>query len=299
MSNYAEQFEEALCELSGTSRFRKAKEMWVYAGGDGGSHKNYWKLVKHDHNLTRPAYTSYCICSHEIARNCFLMNKHTKDVIVVGNCCIKRFMPREASGRTCTICSKPHKNRKNNYCNDCRESCTITFKGKHSGKTFQQVLEDDPNYCEYFLTQVHTDSESVNRFIHYLKNNTTEREKEEVDLGDTKLDFGKHKGKTFKEVLSEDSGYATWFAEREARTSVQKLFQKYISENLVVEEDEVEEAEEVSDEGDLKIEFGTKHRGKRFSEVLRDDTQYCEWFLTIIPKNPNAVLFNNYLKKNM
>ena len=51
-----------------------------------------------------------------IKRNCYI--EKDNDVIVIGNCCIKRFMKK--SGRTCSVCEAPHRNIKTNYCNRCK-----------------------------------------------------------------------------------------------------------------------------------------------------------------------------------
>jgi hypothetical protein len=42
-------------------------------------------------------------------------------LFVVGNCCIRRFLPLDNQGKTCSDCSMPHKNCKDNYCTVCRE----------------------------------------------------------------------------------------------------------------------------------------------------------------------------------
>ena len=55
------------------------------------------------------------------------------EIIVLGNCCIKKFIP--SSGRTCEECDEPHRNRKHNICNSCLENrcfeCLIPCSGKY------------------------------------------------------------------------------------------------------------------------------------------------------------------------
>lgn len=89
---------------------------WKYSGGDKGRHKNYWKLVFG--KLELPEKEDKCVCGHKIKENCYITNKENTELIVIGNCCIKRFMKN--SGKTCEECGKPHKNRLVNKCNDCR-----------------------------------------------------------------------------------------------------------------------------------------------------------------------------------
>ena len=53
-------------------------------------------------------------------------NKKTKQMKVIGACCIEKF---NLGGRTCAICGDEHNNRKNNYCNNCRKGiCDDCYK---------------------------------------------------------------------------------------------------------------------------------------------------------------------------
>ena len=70
-------------------------------------------------HLQTPEHTDRCVCDHFIQENCYITND--TDMIVVGNCCIKKFVNK--SGRTCDKCGEPHKNRVVNRCNLCRQGC--------------------------------------------------------------------------------------------------------------------------------------------------------------------------------
>jgi hypothetical protein len=87
-----------------------------YCGGDHKQHLNYYKLIFKDKLLPDKKLT--CICGHIINENCYITNDHI--ILTLGNCCIKRFLPKDKSGRTCELCAAPHKNRKCNRCNRCR-----------------------------------------------------------------------------------------------------------------------------------------------------------------------------------
>jgi len=66
-----------------------------------------------------PTQKEKCICDHFISENCFIykiVGKQIK-IRVIGNCCIKKF---DLQGRRCQMCDAVHKNRKDNYCNECR-----------------------------------------------------------------------------------------------------------------------------------------------------------------------------------
>lgn len=84
-----------------------------YCGGNKSRHANYYKLKFGDKPFLQPV--EQCVCKHKIVENCYITNG--SQIIPLGNCCIKRFMPTETSGRTCEICNIPHKNRKFNLCN--------------------------------------------------------------------------------------------------------------------------------------------------------------------------------------
>lgn len=95
---------------------------WVYSGGSEGRHLRYWKLRTKGEKT--PDLDDHCVCGHAIRENCYIENsKDPNDIqiLVLGNCCIKRFLPKEASGRTCEKCRSPHRNRKDNLCHPCRK----------------------------------------------------------------------------------------------------------------------------------------------------------------------------------
>jgi hypothetical protein len=89
---------------------------WKYYGGSSKCHLNYYKLASKNDVL--PEHHTHCACGHPIKENCYITDGER--ILVLGNCCIKRFLPKKNSGRTCEVCGEPHKNRKINKCNECR-----------------------------------------------------------------------------------------------------------------------------------------------------------------------------------
>ena len=87
---------------------------WRYAGGEKNQHLNYFNLL----NLQKPEKQDNCLCDHSITENCYIYNKSTNELKVLGNCCIKKFLKK--SSRTCEKCDQPHRNRIINQCNKCR-----------------------------------------------------------------------------------------------------------------------------------------------------------------------------------
>ena len=101
---------------------------WIYAGGDNKHHLNYWNIFYTSKNWSgkTPKKKKKCVCNHIIERNCWIYNKKTKQMKVIGACCIEKF---NLGGRTCAICGDEHNNRKNNYCNNCRKGiCDDCYK---------------------------------------------------------------------------------------------------------------------------------------------------------------------------
>lgn len=109
--------------FTGLSEYNLTKEEiqsgdWVYAGGDHERHLRYFYQVFPEAE-SLPGHEDRCVCNHPIKWNCYIRHKVSNEVVVLGNCCIKKFI--KDSGRTCGMCGEPHKNRKDNHCNDCRK----------------------------------------------------------------------------------------------------------------------------------------------------------------------------------
>jgi len=119
--------------LEGLEKIRKLKlnKDWVYAGGDEGSHLNYWNIFNKKHNFERPKHKENCVCNQEIYYNCWIVNLKKKKVKTIGNECILKFVDYK---RTCEICKEPHRNSKNNRCNECRIKYCITCDKKKNNK---------------------------------------------------------------------------------------------------------------------------------------------------------------------
>lgn len=93
---------------------------WVYAGGNTEHHLNYFVMVYGD-DYEYGAREDFCLCGSPTPVNsCYIYNKVEDSWIILGNCCIQRFLPTSYARRTCSKCGGPHKNRKNNLCNSCR-----------------------------------------------------------------------------------------------------------------------------------------------------------------------------------
>lgn len=95
------------------------KENYKYSGGDYDSHLNYFNLI-FKKNISYIQKSKQCVCKVKIIHNCYITKNNDIDtLIIIGNCCIKRFM--KYTGRTCDDCDEPHRNSSMNKCNECKK----------------------------------------------------------------------------------------------------------------------------------------------------------------------------------
>ena len=119
---------------------------WQYCGGDYSSHKNYFDL--RFPKMAYPDHKQWCVCSHYIKKNAYICNEtgDYNSIIVIGSCCIKRFM-ENGMHRTCETCGEIHRNSTVNKCNICRCLC-CGIQVKKDGKCIQckQKANIEKNY---------------------------------------------------------------------------------------------------------------------------------------------------------
>ena len=116
---------------------------YKYCGGTKDSHGSYFRktfenILKINPNWKPPHHTQ-CICGKDIIENCYIIEetfiptgretpqqlRTTNKLLVLGNCCIKRFV--EKCGRTCEICGDKHRNIVVNKCNKCKITVGWTY----------------------------------------------------------------------------------------------------------------------------------------------------------------------------
>ena len=155
-ANYHKKFIKELTKYSQTDT---PLQEWKYAGGNTGRHANWFKNLYPNQVFLSGA--DRCICTHPIIENCYIQNRETNRILIIGSCCIKRFIPEEAQGRTCSICDEPHQNRNDPWCYLCRGG--ILNFGRHRGMSYRWILEREPDYGRYLLA-----SNSTSRNVKYL-----------------------------------------------------------------------------------------------------------------------------------
>ena len=120
-------------------------ECWTYYGGDYGSHIQYFTTLSSLRNkqgqkkkppLIIPNVNN-CVCGTKILRKCYIKSPQNDDILVIGSCCIKRFLPKHKQNRTCQDCAKPHRSIKDNLCKRCRENrfITVVYNYKYGSQT--------------------------------------------------------------------------------------------------------------------------------------------------------------------
>jgi hypothetical protein len=134
-----------------------------YTGGDGrrygthddrekdkraNRHLNYWNITRN--NEIHPLHKKYCICKTFIIENCYAVDKRDKEKLVcLGNCCIERFLGDNAK-RTCERCEKPHRNRKDNFCKECRKQNKEDEKKRMEDEKLKRIEEQQKKGMEEY-----------------------------------------------------------------------------------------------------------------------------------------------------
>ncbi len=100
------------------------RDGWKYCGGDRGRHRRYFSLCFPSRDA--PSHKKRCVCWNKIDINCYITpskpneTTNAQRILVLGSCCIKKFLPKEKGSRTCEKCGEPHRNRIVNRCHACR-----------------------------------------------------------------------------------------------------------------------------------------------------------------------------------
>tara|TARA_R110000868_G_C10665664_1_gene746168 strand:- start:3 stop:647 length:645 start_codon:yes stop_codon:yes gene_type:complete len=135
---------------------------------------NYLKISKLD-NFEWPEYSHNCMCSHWIIKQCYIQNIITREILVVGDCCIKHFKIK----KKCIGCNKNHGRTKYNICNDCEKNKKKELKLSK----FTQKIESEKKI---------------------------EQQKKIYKYDNKILKFSKHKFKTYKYIYDNHLDFIEW-----------------------------------------------------------------------------------------
>ena len=98
--------------------FEKFETDYYYCGGDYQPKLNYfYQIFKH---YDCPKKQNICLCNTNIKKNCYVYDKETDHILILGSCCINKFT-KNGTRKTCENCNEQHKNIKDNICNNCRK----------------------------------------------------------------------------------------------------------------------------------------------------------------------------------
>lgn len=228
-NSYWRLLRENLFRKTGATSFKD----FYYAGGTNKSRNDYFTKRFIGLEGHEPEHKDRCECTHPIKQNCYIEYMPNKQrcnppqLFVVGNCCIKRFLPLDNRGKTCDNCFEPHKNRKDNLCNDCREykknstkHCLLCGIERIMNLDTEKLVCD---YCftpklldirKYFVKSRRPTADELNENCERLCEELNDLDTVEVrpryllDGSNCPMPFGKHKGKPAYEV---DDGYALWW----------------------------------------------------------------------------------------
>jgi len=144
--------------------------------------------------------------------------------------------------------------------------------GKYRGRAFQEVFEEDPDYCRWVVTTAEAEEGSgttrLKPFAYWLSRKAPELKEAFRGL----VSFGKYKGQRFADVLNDDPQYCAWVKAESKKPDSSHSFRAFAN---FLSAEEVPELDVM--EPDV-VSFG-KHRGQRYEAVLEQDPDYCWWVL--------------------
>jgi uncharacterized protein (DUF3820 family) len=126
-------------------------------------------------------------------------------------------------------------------------SSLLSF-GKHKGKTFDHLLEKEPDYCRWVLG-ADAPTGALKAFQDWLKTREDSRPAAptaaavapprspatafrggfSAPTGSSTLSFGKHKGRTYADMLAKEPEYCGWVQDKDSPTGPLKEFQEWLN----------------------------------------------------------------------
>lgn len=109
-------------------------------------------------NKKRPDDVNSCVCKHYIEQNCYIRHKNTNEIKILGNCCIRRFMPK-GKKINCISCGLINNTRDYSVCKDCFRKGIRSYICDHCDELVTKTVifdrsknhlcPDEPIKCEY------------------------------------------------------------------------------------------------------------------------------------------------------
>lgn len=149
---------------------------------------------------------------------------------------------------------------------EARADAVLSF-GRYKGETMLSVVEGDPDYCQWVVAQAAAPDASpcLVSFASFVKEGRLERSPPNV------VGFGRHRGKTYEDVLEEDPDYCQWVMRRVALPGASPrlvAWSRWLSEAGVQKVERDPQAETVG--------FGM-YRKLTLKELVDRDPYYARW----------------------
>ncbi len=118
---YEIRFRNGMRNLGITPEEQADKSNFQYYGGDYLSYDADFVCIQNQSTvpIPRPKKTFRCVCGQKIEKNAYV--KYRDMIIVLGSCCINRYMP-DVSCRRCVECGERNRRRVINRCTTCSET---------------------------------------------------------------------------------------------------------------------------------------------------------------------------------
>ena len=118
--DHLEKFKQALFEKTKDKNLSN----YIFCGGSKEKKDSDYFFEKNPLITVLPNNVNDCLCGHDIKNNFYIQHKLTKEIFIVGSCCIKKWLPKENQKKTCSECGERHRNRIVDLCNSCRPRCS-------------------------------------------------------------------------------------------------------------------------------------------------------------------------------
>ena len=180
-----------------------------------------------------------CVCGEHIKERCEIIHRITHESLIIGNRCINQFHDVLPLCEYCEVNCVP--TIVSRYCVRCRVPSARPDRTIHHGyfvgKTFRDAYDENPAFCKWELQNgLSTKNPQFTAFLESRAAlSIAFRNTEAIEpprpppppppppprppppppdysklLRGNILSFGKHKGKTFRQVLREDPDYCLW-----------------------------------------------------------------------------------------
>jgi hypothetical protein len=216
-NKYYANFLRALNELGDGN-----EDNWISYGGDRDVRLRQWNICKMS-GENPPSPRDHCLCGHWIDENCYIKSKLNSTIAVVGNCCIKRYLPSDNQGRTCSTCGAPHRNRTDNYCNACRAI------QKEEARQAREVEKEHAREIKEAARQARVEAErEAEREAKKLRRIAKARDESRP----LEFTFGKYRGKLLTEVAKLDPQYVIWTLNLETDNIFINIFKDRVAKKI-------------------------------------------------------------------